>query len=155
MNYKVLRPRDIDPIIQLEKNILRDEVEDEIEREFVAWRAPWRVEALEHYLALGWSFALWETKEEDSPLLGYFLAQPLLFFRGMAQSLWLEHLQAPTPEIKNELLDIAYRLCRDKHFQNLLVPTHIDFDKTRWQDKLKDINPQHFVFSTSKIIGKM
>ena len=151
MNIKVLRPRDIDSILNFEKDILINLVDDDVERELSSWQAPWRLEALEHYLPMGWSFAAWEGEEGDSALLGYFLAQPLLFFKGMTQSLWLEHLQARTPELKHELLEVAYKLCREKHFQNLLLASNLDFDKEKWQDKLQENAPYQYSLSTSKI----
>ncbi|MCB0391624.1 MAG: hypothetical protein KDD58_10040 [Bdellovibrionales bacterium] len=152
MNIKVLRPRDIDHIINFEKDLLLQEIEDDTEREFAAWQAPWRVEALEHYLPLGWSFAAWEGDEGDSPLLGYFLAQPFLFYKGMTQSLWLEHLQSRSENIKNELLDLAYRLCREKHFQQLLLTLNLDFDKEKWQGFHLEKQPDHYSILTSKIV---
>ncbi len=112
INAKILRVRDLEAVISFEKDLLIQNIEDEMEREFSSWEAPWRMEALEHYLPLGWSFALWEGEEAESPLMGYFLGQPLLFFKGLTQSLWVEHMQARTPDIKNELIDIAYKVRR-------------------------------------------
>jgi hypothetical protein len=47
----------------------------------------------------------------------------------MTQSLWLEHLSFSTKEQASALLEIAYRLCREKHFQTLLLPK---FDWTQY-----------------------
>ncbi len=126
LEYKILEPRDLDAILEYEKQKLQQGIEDEAEREMASWSAPWRREALEHYLPLGWSFAAWE-KIPDGPfvLKGYFLAQPQTFTRSLTQSLWMEHISWPHNDtsIKDSLLEIAYRLCREKHFQTLLVPT--------------------------------
>ena len=45
------------------------------------------------------------------------LAQPLVFFRGHTQTLWIEHLEAATAEVSHLLLETAHRWARDKHFQ--------------------------------------
>ncbi|MCB0355553.1 MAG: hypothetical protein KDD40_01010, partial [Bdellovibrionales bacterium] len=60
MNIKILTLGDVDTIVNFEKDILVNTIENDIERELHSWQAPWRVEALEHYLPLGWSFAVWE-----------------------------------------------------------------------------------------------
>ena len=49
-----------------------------IEKEMLSWHAPWRREALSHYLPQGWSFV----KKKDGKIIGYVMAQPILFFQG-------------------------------------------------------------------------
>ena len=112
-----MQAEDLPEIISFEtKRLAEAGVQDE-EVVFAQWQAPWREESLNHYLPLGWSFGVW--KEEA--LQGYFLAQPLLFARGFTQTLWVEHLSALTPTSESELMDVAYKLAREKHFQKLLV----------------------------------
>ena len=53
-------------------------IPDEIERRLYSWKAPWREESLNHYLPLGWSFVARQTRT----CVGFYLAQPLLFFQG-------------------------------------------------------------------------
>jgi DNA-dependent RNA polymerase auxiliary subunit epsilon len=113
---KVLQPSDIEIIQQFEQKILNCRVEDPTDRELASWHAPWRRESLEHYLPMGWSFGLF-----GPDLLGYFIAQPQLFTRGMTQSLWVEHLSANSESEMAELTELARKLCREKHFQMLYV----------------------------------
>ena len=119
LECKILQPDDRESIIELEKRRLtKGDESDPMEVEMATWHAPWRKESLDHYLPLGWSYGLWR----DSLLQAYFLGQPQLFLRGLTQSLWLEHLSFSCDDEAKQLLDIAYRLCREKHFQTLLVP---------------------------------
>jgi hypothetical protein len=115
-NAKILQSTDLEQILNLERKILAQENSDSFEAEMSEWHAPWRRESLEYYLPLGWSFGLWS----DNDLQAYFLAQPQLFISGMTQSLWIEQLQYKDEQQARDLLDIAYRLCREKHFQSLL-----------------------------------
>ena len=126
----ILGLKDLEHIIDYENAELQKTVEDDMEREMASWHAPWRKEALEHYLPLGWSFGIWETPNENPILHGYFLAQPQLFVRSLTQSLWLEHLSFNTEDVGKQLVDIAYRFSREKHLQALLIP------KGKWQDLL-------------------
>lgn len=86
---------------------------DEMEAEVASWKAPWRKEALQHYLPLGWSFGVF--RGED--LLAYSLAQPLLFKRQITQTLWVEYISAVDSQAGELLLDTIYRWSRDKHLQ--------------------------------------
>ena len=147
---RILQPSDLDAVLQLEREILKTQpsfVErSELENEMLEWHAPWRKEALEHYLPLGWSFGLWTAANDQ--LSGYFLAQPQVFTRGLTQSLWVERLTAPDASTRDQLLDVAYRLCREKHFQKLfirqsesLVPltTDLPFKIERHEDQVYEI----------------
>ena len=86
MDIKILQSQDLESILNLEKALLEQEIKEEIEREMFSWKAPWRQEALEHYLQLGWSFGIWQENGAGRKLLAYFLGQPLVHFRGMTQS---------------------------------------------------------------------
>ena len=85
---------------------------------FAEWSAPWRGESLQHYLANGWS--LFRRNPQTGEILGYVLAQPILFFRGQTQTVWVEYVDALTPSIKTELLDTVVRIAREKHMQRVI-----------------------------------
>ena len=48
------------------------------------------------------------------------MGQALLFIDKQTQSLWVEYVSASSSEIFTELVDVAYRLSREKHFQKVL-----------------------------------
>ncbi len=124
---RVIQASDLDEILEFEQARLRETVTDEDERIFAAWHSRWRRESLEHYIPLGWSFlardrALTTPEIPEGPLVGYFLAQPLLFFAGYTQTLWVEHMQFQALQSRDELCELAYKLSREKHFQKVLFP---------------------------------
>lgn len=109
-----------------------------------SWNAPWRQEALEHYLPKGWCFAL---RNNDGQLKAYFLAQPLIFFRGMTQTLWVEYMAY---ENQNELLalvDLGRRYAKDKHFQKVIFNTNVDLTEWGAQATMTDT----FEFNTTRM----
>jgi len=120
MNIKILKIEDIEKILDFENRALEKNVADEVERKFAAWHSPWRQEALEHYLPQGWCFGIWQGAEGESDLLGYLLAQPILFFKGMTQSFWIEHISFLSQNVGQELITVAYKMSREKHMQKLL-----------------------------------
>tara|TARA_Y100001935_G_C17298366_1_gene507581 strand:- start:2016 stop:2462 length:447 start_codon:yes stop_codon:yes gene_type:complete len=94
-----------------------------MEQEMSTWDARWRAEALDHYLPQGWSFGI----QKDEKLVAYSLIQPLLFFRGLTQTLWVEWFSAQTPESAQKLVEVVYRWARDKHIQAVVVESHKPF----------------------------
>lgn len=119
VELKVLRLEDKDRILALEKTVAAEAPDfNPMEAEMASWHARWRPEALDHYLPLGWSFGAFDPDRNE--LKGYLLAQPLLFFRGMTQSLWVEWLRAADREIAASLAEVAYKWARDKHLQQVL-----------------------------------
>ena len=140
-NIKVLELSALEAIKDYELKKLRaqyaDNPEAQIEAEMASWDAPWRQEALEHYLPMGWSFCFWEKEEVSSPLTAYFIAQPLVFYSGWTQSLWVEHMNYNNEDLGHQILDVAYRTARSKHFQKMFVknldPKIKVFDK--WKAK--------------------
>lgn len=140
MNFeiKVLQPENADLILGFENELLQGEISDPMEQEFARWHAKWRPEALEHYLSLGWSFGLW-TDENPKSFVGYFLAQPFLFFRGMTQTLWIEHIAYRDATSAQQLVELAYRMARDKRLQKVVF--HTD----------QDLTPALGIFSGQKI----
>ena len=117
---RVIQAEDLQEILDLENQKLSEQHPDEMERMIAGWNSKFRVEALNHYIATGWSFL---AKEQDTNrLVGYFIAQPLLFLDGQTQSLWVEHLQHTTLQARDELCELAYKLGREKHLQRVYFP---------------------------------
>ncbi|MCB0406762.1 MAG: hypothetical protein KDD34_01085 [Bdellovibrionales bacterium] len=148
MNIRAVRQNDLQAILEFEKARLEIEVEDVMERELLSWKAPWRQEALEHYLNLGWSFGVWEDESENT-LLGYVLAQPLLFFRGFTQTLWIEHLAANDKLIENQLIETVYQWSRDKHLQQMILPHGFSEHLKKWNPQ--EMSEGRTVVATSKM----
>ncbi len=70
-------------------------------------------------------------------LLGYSLAQPLLFFRGITQSLWVEHMAFETLDVGEELMNIMVGWGRSKHIQKVLFGPGERLDSLRTLGKWK------------------
>lgn len=118
---RVIQQEDLQDILDLENKKLQELYPEEAERTLAVWNSKFRVEALNHYIPLGWSFLARD--EEDGELMGYFIAQPLLFLNGHTQSLWVEHVQHSTLQARDELCELAYKLGRDKHLQRVYFPS--------------------------------
>lgn len=129
LKLKVLLPTDVQELWQFAKDLhdsatvsgYRSSEDSKMESEILSWSAKWRKESLEHYLPLGWSFAAYSGDQ----LVGFFLAQPLLYFAGHAQVLWVEDLVSESAEVKSLLVDTAYKMARDKHLQRVLMPSEM------------------------------
>jgi hypothetical protein len=119
VEYRIAQLADLDTLYQFAESRLKIEVPNDMERMIQIWNSRFRKESLEHYLKLGWSFI---AEDESQNCLGYFLGQPLLFVEGHTQTLWVEDVQAQTLEISTDLVEIAYKLSRDKHFQKVILP---------------------------------
>lgn len=113
--YKILLTEDAEKILQYEmqKNLTPEE-----EINFDAWTAPWRQESANHYISLGWCMGAFSN---EGQLLGYILAQPLLFWQRQTQTVWVEHLAANKNEIAIGLIDVICRWSRDKHLQQVVL----------------------------------
>lgn len=117
---RVILTDDLQDILDLENKKLQDAYPDEMERMMAGWNSKFRVEALNHYIPMGWSFL---ARDADTDiLLGYFIAQPLLFLDGQTQSLWVEHVQYASLQARDELCELAYKLGREKHLQRVYFP---------------------------------
>lgn len=128
--YRIAQLADAELIYQFAENKLAEKVSDEMERMMQIWESRFRKEALEHYLKLGWSFIGFD---EDQNCVGFFIGQPLLFFEGHTQALWVEFIQAHDFKIEAELAEIAIKLSKDKHFQRVILPKKTEtlhFEKT-------------------------
>jgi hypothetical protein len=117
----------LEEILFYEEEKLKELYPTEIEQSLARWSSPWRKESLEHYLKSGWSFVMRDrevpsTFSNHGSLVGYFLAQPLLFLNGQTQSLWIEHLNYTQLSARDQLCEFAYKLGRDKHLQKVYFP---------------------------------
>lgn len=113
---KALKPQDLEAIYEFEKT--RHTHLNDIEKTLMEWKAPWRKESLEHYLKVSWCMGLYS--ETTKELLGYFLAQPMLFVESYTQTLWIEYIGYKDTKTGEELLDIIYKYSKDKHLQRVL-----------------------------------
>jgi hypothetical protein len=152
---RVIQPADLDEILHFEKHKLQEAISDEMERELTSWNARWRQEALNHYLPMGWSFLsrdrnLKSDHSSEGQLVGYFLAQPLLFFEGQTQTLWVEHMQYSTLQARDELCELAYKLSREKHFQKVLFPESQSIMNAVKAYKAQNWDPQVLTVATTK-----
>lgn len=77
---QVLSLPDLDEVLRYAEGRLKRSEPNEQERMFKSWSVKWRREALEHYLKPGWSFIARD--EKTNRTVGFFLAQPFLFFAG-------------------------------------------------------------------------
>lgn len=156
LHTQVLMIGDLDEILQFEKTKLQESTIEEVERDIKSWSARWRAEFLAHYLPIGWSFLVRDRSQKSSfsdegLLIGYFLAQPLLFFDGQMQSLWMEYIQFSTLQARDELCDLAYKLAREKHFQKVLFPESQTVANAIKNFKAQPWGPQVLSVYTTKV----
>jgi hypothetical protein len=117
ITYRIAQLDDVENVFNYESKKHFNSELDEIENQIIIWNSFFRKEALEHYFKTGWSFLALDSQQN---IVGFFMGQALLFLDKQTQSLWVEYISASTPEIYTELVDIAYRLSREKHFQKVL-----------------------------------
>lgn len=117
LEVRILLEEDIEAMHGFAREQLAKEHPDAMDFELRSWTARWRVESLAYYLPQGWSFGAFE----NGKLQGFLIAQPLLFFRGLTQTLWIEDLIFSTPAAAESLLETAYKWARDKHLQCVLL----------------------------------
>lgn len=113
-DIRILQMADLEAVKSFGERLLKSSVTDPMEYEIQSWTARWREEALRHYLPLGWSFGAFQ---KNGLLIGVSLAQPMLFFRGFTQSLWVEYFTYKHVEAGRQLVETVYRWGRDKHIQ--------------------------------------
>lgn len=119
---RVLRIQDKQDIINYEA--ARSKSDDDPLSFMDTWSAPWREESLDHYLELGWCMGY----HLNSTLKSYILVQPILFFRGLTQSLWVETIRSDTEAEFSTLLEAVIRVAKEKHLQQVF------FHQTLFQD---------------------
>lgn len=124
--YRIAQLDDVDQVFEFAIAMNFPDDPESFENKMHVWNSSYRKEALEHYLKLGWSFVAFDS---DRNLVGFFMGQPLLFLDKQTQTLWIEYLCAKNEEVKTELIDIAYRLSREKHFQRVLLPAELQTEE--------------------------
>lgn len=117
-SYRIAQLDDVENVFNYEFKKIAVDGNHEIENQILVWNSYFRKEALEHYFKLGWSFV---AEHKSGQICGFFMGQPLLFVEKQTQSLWVEFVSADNMNIYTELVDIAYRLSREKHFQRVLL----------------------------------
>ncbi len=146
-NMRFLQSTDSDSIFQYERERLKKEVSEE-DAIFLEWKASWRPESLEFYLPNGWCFGIFDV---DEKLTAYFLAQPILFYHGHMQTLWVEHVAANTLEQKQKLIEVAYKTSKEKHLQKLLFKKDCVDVKDFSTYSFKESQGQYFELTTTKM----
>lgn len=116
IEFSVSSLNDVDSVHEYAREQFGQLEKNEEKRIFASWEASWRKESLEHYLPLGWSFLA----RRKSQVIGFFLAQPMLFFRRQTQTLWVEQMMFDSSEIRDALIGIAIKVAREKNFQRVL-----------------------------------
>jgi hypothetical protein len=114
---RVLLPSDREALHAFARANLAKAVRDPMEAEMQSWTARWRLEALDHYLKLGWSYGCFDI---EGRVRGFLLAQPFVFQGGHTQTLWVEHVEAADNETAAALIDCAVHWAKDKSFQRVL-----------------------------------
>lgn len=94
---------------------------------FLLWKSSFREESLAHYLALNWCFGCFK----GEVLVGVVLQQPLLFWNGLTQVLWVEGVESSNSEVFRLLLETSYKTAREKHLQVLAFS-----EKQDWEEDL-------------------
>ena len=122
ITYRIAQLQDVESVYNFELAETSVQGVDEYEKMMSVWSSSFRKESLEHYFKLGWSFIASDAKLK---IVGFFLGQPLLFFAQQTQTLWIEHVSAIDSSVTTELVDVAYRLAREKHFQRVLCSDKI------------------------------
>ena len=147
LTLQVIQTSELEEIFDFEQRRLVETVPSEEDRMFQTWASRWRKEYLEHFLPQGWSFL---ARDQDGSLVGYFLAQPLLFFDGQTQSLWVEHLQSNSLQARDSLTELAYKLSREKHFQRVYFPNNPTIMNSVRPFKPEEWNAQTLFIKTTK-----
>ena len=179
---KVASLEDLEEIHAWEQFKLKEKYSQDKDKErcqLLSWEAPWRKESLEYYFSLGWSFLLRSSSSSDSSpsslsdsslssssskhqpkqkqkLVGYYLAQPLLFYRSRTQSLWVEYMQFKDSSVQKALCQLAIQSAKDKHLQEVLfyraTPSESLYNPIELEEKIhfQAKNLSCWVVSTTK-----
>lgn len=114
IQYRIAQVSDVIAVYDFVLAQNHPDYDSNIEAQMSVWNSEYRKEALEHYFKTGWSFI---AEDSQQKICGFFMGQPLLFFNKNTQSLWIEYVCAKNTEVFTELIDISYRLSREKHLQ--------------------------------------
>lgn len=137
ITYRIAQLEDVESVFNYEYKKNFSAESHEIENQIMVWNSFFRKESLEHYFKTGWSFIAFDAEQN---IVGFFMGQALLFIDKQTQSLWVEYISASSTEIYTELIDIAYRLSREKHLQKVLFSNVVQqqpmskvFPFTEWE----------------------
>lgn len=122
IKYRIAQLDDVEKVYQFEVTQKFQDDSESFENKMLIWDSSFRMESLEHHFKLGWSFV---AEDDQNNIVGFFLGQPLLFFDKQTQSLWVEYISALSDDISTELVDVAVRLSREKHFQRVFLSSNI------------------------------
>lgn len=122
--FKIIQLEDVEALLQFEEALIEKRIPDVEARMFHLWTSKARKESLEFYSKLGWSFKALHPQSQE--LMGFILAQPLLFVGGHTQTLWVEYVSVKIPEVRDMLIDIIYKLSREKHLQGVCFPNDLE-----------------------------
>ena len=138
MKIRILQCSDREAVMTFGRAALAETHLGHMDQEMASWTAPWRAESRDPYLKLGWSFAA--SEEGEDGMIGVTLAQPLLFFKGQTQTVWVEYLEGDSVDTKCSLVETLYRWARDKHIQALIFNqnTHIEGLGLPWPGRRLD-----------------
>lgn len=139
---RVLDVSEIDEVLAYEQ--ARMSKSNDPEAMIKSWNAPWRKESLDHYVPKGWCFAV---RDRNQKLAAYFLAQPLLFYNGLTQTLWVEYFSYEDPQVLPILVELARRYARDKHLQKVVIRSESDLSSLGATRS----SPNTFEFNTTKM----
>lgn len=130
MEYKIaiLEESDVEAIRNLERQKFLNQGISEIEISMEEWNSRWRTEYVEHYWKIGWSFTV---RNKEGQLIGYTLAQPVLFFEGQTQSLWVDVISCQDGPCLSLLIDTTIKLGREKHLQRVYFPATAEIRATK------------------------
>lgn len=121
LEVRILLEKDLEMISKYARERVDLTSADQMEAEMHSWVARWRPESLEYYLPQGWSFGAFR----DGKMVGFILGQPLIFFRGLTQTLWIEELIFSEASAGSLLLDTAYKWAKDKHLQCVYFESNV------------------------------
>jgi hypothetical protein len=147
IRYRIAQLQDVESVFLYESARKNDPSAGEIENQIMIWDSNFRKEALEHYFKLGWSFI---AQDEQGQIAGFFMGQPLLFVDKQTQSLWVEYVSADNDEIFTELVDIAFRLSREKHFQRVLLADSVQNSPLKKDFPFRELERKIVYLKTTK-----
>lgn len=133
IQYSVATLSDVDRAFAMSESHFDKNLSD-MERMMAMWKVRWRKEAISHYFNTGWSFVA----NRGGQLSGYFMAQPIIHFRGHTQTVWVEHLEGTDQPVTQGLIEIVTKVAREKHMQRVLFPTEFESDLKIWNAVLTD-----------------
>ena len=132
MKTQVLTLSNIEEIQNFETSIMKEKGLSPSDIIFESWKGSTTDEFLEYFLPLGWSMGIWNNLQK---LQGYFLGNVLLFHRGNMQTLYLEHISFKHSKILDEIIELAYRLAKEKHLQRVMLPA--EFSQIKYKNYIE------------------